>query len=138
MTRSNFTPRTATAIIIANMIGVGVFTALGYQLADIDSLFAVMMLWIIGGLAALCGALSYAELGASLPRSGVIILALLHARSRRVSGTTQTAFTAIKIVLIAAFILAAFLLSASPQDLDLAPKANDPSVMLSVPYGIPL
>jgi len=70
MTRSNFTPRTATAIIIANMIGVGVFTALGYQLADIDSLFAVMMLWIIGGLAALCGALSYAELGASLPRSG--------------------------------------------------------------------
>jgi len=70
MTRTTFTPRTATAIIIANMVGVGVFTTLGFQVAEIDSLFAVMMLWVIGGIAALCGALSYAELGASLPRSG--------------------------------------------------------------------
>ena len=70
MTRSTFTPRTATAIIIANMVGVGVFTTLGLQLVEIHSLFAVMMLWVIGGIAALCGALSYAELGASLPRSG--------------------------------------------------------------------
>lgn len=200
MKRTTFTPRTAAAIIIANMVGVGVFSALGYQLADIDSLFAIIMLWVIGGLAALCGALSYAELGASLPRSGgeytflgeayhpaagfisgwvsatigfaaptavvaiafaeyssailpgsippvaqkalacalVIILASLHARSRHVSGVTQTAFTAIKIVLITAFILAAFALTADPQPLNLIPRASDPSVMASVPYGVAL
>ena len=46
------------------------FTSLGFQLADIQSVFALMMLWIIGGVASLCGAATYAELGAALPRSG--------------------------------------------------------------------
>ncbi len=61
---------TATAVVIANMIGTGVFTSLGYQLADIRAPFVLLMLWVVGGLAALCGAMSYAELGAALPRSG--------------------------------------------------------------------
>ena len=200
MTRTTFTPRTATAIIIANMVGVGVFTTLGFQLVEIDSLFAIMMLWVIGGIAALCGALSYAELGASLPRSGgeytflgeayhpaagfvsgwvsatigfaaptaavalafakysgavlpfdigpsgskviacslVIILAGLHAISRRVSGQTQTVFTAIKLVLIAAFIVAAFMLTEMPQPLDLLPAKKDINVMTTASYGVAL
>ncbi len=61
---------TATAVVIANMIGTGVFTSLGYQLQDIRAPFVLLMLWVVGGLAALCGAMSYAELGAALPRSG--------------------------------------------------------------------
>lgn len=65
-----YTPRVATAVIIANMIGTGVFTSLGYQLAGISSGFALLMLWAIGGLTAFCGAICYAELGARLPRSG--------------------------------------------------------------------
>ncbi len=65
-----YTPRTATAIIIANMIGTGVFTSLGFQLEHIQTVFPIMMLWILGGIAALCGAASYAELGGALPRSG--------------------------------------------------------------------
>ena len=52
------------------MIGTGVFTSLGFQLLDIQSGFVLMMLWVVGGLTALCGALTYAELGAALPRSG--------------------------------------------------------------------
>ena len=52
------------------MIGTGVFTSLGFQLVEIQSAPAIIMLWLIGGLSALCGALSYAELGAALPRSG--------------------------------------------------------------------
>lgn len=52
------------------MIGTGVFTSLGFQLLEIQSGFALLTLWGVGGLAALCGALSYAELGAALPRSG--------------------------------------------------------------------
>lgn len=61
---------TAFSIVVANMVGVGVFTTLGYQVAEIKSIFALLMLWVVGGLVALCGALSYAELAATLPRSG--------------------------------------------------------------------
>ena len=65
-----FTPRTAVTVVIANMIGTGVFTSLGFQLLEIQSSFVILMLWLIGGLTALCGALTYAELGSALPRSG--------------------------------------------------------------------
>ena len=61
---------TASAIVIANIIGTGVFTSLGFQLQDIHSGFALLLLWIVGGIAALCGALCYGELSAALPRSG--------------------------------------------------------------------
>jgi APA family basic amino acid/polyamine antiporter len=68
--RNSFSPRTATAIVIANMIGTGVFTSLGYQLVDLDSGFVILMIWVLGGVVAVSGALCYAELGARLPRSG--------------------------------------------------------------------
>ena len=61
---------TATCIVVANMVGTGIFTSLGFQVGDLPTGFAIMALWAIGGLCALCGALSYAELGAALPRSG--------------------------------------------------------------------
>jgi len=52
------------------MIGTGVFTSLGFQLVDIQSIFPLLMLWVIGGVIALFGAISYSELAAALPRSG--------------------------------------------------------------------
>lgn len=58
------------ALVVANMIGTGIFTSLGFQLAAIPSPPAILLLWILGGLLALSGALSYAELAAALPRSG--------------------------------------------------------------------
>src|SRR5437879_11746935 len=61
---------TACAIVVANIIGTGVFTSLGFQLPDIHSGFVLLMLWIVGGIVALCGALCYGELSAALPRSG--------------------------------------------------------------------
>src|SRR6266542_6815499 len=61
---------TACSIVIANIIGTGIFTSLGFQLADIQSGFPLLMLWVIGGVAALCGALCYGELSAARPRSG--------------------------------------------------------------------
>lgn len=61
---------TATAIVISNMIGTGVFTSLGYQVLGLKSGFALLVLWLLGGIAALLGALCYGELGAALPRSG--------------------------------------------------------------------
>lgn len=63
-------PLTATCIVVANMVGTGIFTSLGFQVAGIPTGFAIMAIWIAGGICALCGALSYAELGAALPRSG--------------------------------------------------------------------
>jgi len=67
---SHYPPKVAAAVVIANMIGTGVFTSLGFQLVDIQSPPVILLLWIVGGISALCGALSYAELGAALPRSG--------------------------------------------------------------------
>jgi APA family basic amino acid/polyamine antiporter len=61
---------TATCIVIANMIGTGVFTSLGFQVVDIQSGFTLLFLWLIGGIFALCGALVYGELGAAMPHSG--------------------------------------------------------------------
>ena len=61
---------TATALAVADMIGIGVFTSLGFQVRGLPSPFTVLTLWTVGGLVALCGALSYAELATALPRSG--------------------------------------------------------------------
>jgi len=61
---------TCTAIVVANMVGTGVFTSLGYQVPGLPSGFVLLMLWALGAVFALCGALCYAELAASLPRSG--------------------------------------------------------------------
>ena len=52
------------------MVGTGVFTSLGFQVLGIQSNFALLMLWVVGGGIALCGAVSYAELAAAMPRSG--------------------------------------------------------------------
>ncbi|MDX1905320.1 MAG: amino acid permease [Thermonemataceae bacterium] len=61
---------TAIAIVVANMIGAGVFTSLGYQAVSTPYAFPLLALWFIGGIIALSGALSYGELASMMPRSG--------------------------------------------------------------------
>lgn len=61
---------TAVNFVIANMVGTGVFTSLGFQLPAISNLTSVLLLWVVGGIMALFGALVYGELGAAMPRSG--------------------------------------------------------------------
>lgn len=60
----------ATSVLVANMVGTGVFTSLGFQALDLHTGGALLSLWIVGGVVALCGAIAYAELGALFPRSG--------------------------------------------------------------------
>jgi APA family basic amino acid/polyamine antiporter len=65
----------AAALVVSNMIGIGVFTSLGFQIDGFsghlsNSVFPLIMLWVVGGALALCGALCYAELATALPRSG--------------------------------------------------------------------
>jgi APA family basic amino acid/polyamine antiporter len=159
----------AAAIVVANMIGSGVFTSAGFQAAySFKDPLTMMSTWLIGGVIALCGAAVYAELGSLMPRAGgeyvylreayhpavgfmsgwvslvlgfsapiaaaallfasyaaaivpalagtatvkIIACALilgmtaLHAVDTRVGGRVQTAFTVIKVLLIAGFVIA--------------------------------
>ncbi len=60
----------ATALVVANMIGTGVFTTSGFLLADLKSPWPVLAVWVVGGVLAALGALSYGALARRLPESG--------------------------------------------------------------------
>ncbi len=59
-----------TNIVVANMIGAGIFTTSGLLMQDLHHPILMLVLWLVGGLMAICGALSYGELGAAIPRAG--------------------------------------------------------------------
>ncbi|HOW84535.1 MAG TPA: amino acid permease [Candidatus Aminicenantes bacterium] len=59
-----------TNIVVANMIGAGIFTTSGLLMGDLHNPLVMLALWLVGGLVALCGALSYGELGAAFPHAG--------------------------------------------------------------------
>jgi len=178
------------------MIGTGVFTSLGFQLVEIQSAPVILALWAVGGLAALCGALSYAELGAALPRSGgeynflteiyhpiagfisgwvsatvgfaaptalaamtfgsylaavfpqlsavwlatglIVVLAVAHSRSHRSSGSTQSLFTVLKILLIVGFAGLALLFNDAAPGTRFAPVAGDGGLLFSGAFAVSL
>src|SRR5215475_15982828 len=60
----------AAAIVIANMIGVGVFTTTGFQANSLHDPMTILFAWVVGGVIALCGAAVYAELAVLMPRAG--------------------------------------------------------------------
>lgn len=62
--------QTAAAVVIANMVGSGIFTTSGFIARDTGSPSLLLVLWIAGGAIALTGALAYAELGAAMPEAG--------------------------------------------------------------------
>ncbi|WP_375435310.1 APC family permease [uncultured Hymenobacter sp.] len=186
---------TGVAIVVANMVGTGVFTSLGFQVIDIQSGFALLMLWAVGGLIALCGALSYGELAAAMPRSGgeyhflsriyhpavgflsgwvsatvgfaaptalaamalgkyaksvwpalqpewlsvgvVLAFTAVHAMSRQLGSRLQVAVTAIKVVVLVAFI-GAGLLAATPQSIPFIPTAVSWQELLSPAFAVSL
>jgi APA family basic amino acid/polyamine antiporter len=60
----------ATAIVIANMIGTGIFTTTGFLAGDLGRPSLVMGIWVVGAIIAVAGCLCYAEMGVNLPESG--------------------------------------------------------------------
>ena len=190
----------AISIVVANMIGTGVFTSLGFQLLGIQSPFAILMLWALGGAAAFSGAVAYAEMGAALKRSGgeyqflarifhpgagfvsgwisasigfaaptalaamtfaayltaaiapdagyvaksaiaialIVSLTLVHGARRRASAALQTVFTAIKVIVIAAFCFAAFFVFDDPQAIDFLPRDGDGAVIANAGFAVAL
>jgi APA family basic amino acid/polyamine antiporter len=186
---------TASSIVIANIIGTGIFTSLGFQLADIQSGFPLLMLWIIGGIAALFGALCYGELSAALPRSGgeyhflsqiyhpalgfmagfvsatvgfaapialaamafgkylqgvldfgsplflsfavVWLVALFHLKNLRVGSAFQNLSTLIKLLLVAALIVAGFFVNPK-QPISFLPTGGDTMSIFAPSFAVAL
>ena len=193
--RASVSVLVATAIVVADMIGVGVFTSLGFQVKDIPSGFSILLLWTVGGLVALCGVFSYGELSAMFPRSsgeynflsrayhpafgflagwvsatvgfaapvalaamafgeygksvfpagtplllaiGVVwLVSLVQLTGVRHSSTFQLVATILKVLLIAAFLLAGFFI-ATPQPVSFTPQAGDFAHVVSAPFAISL
>ncbi len=185
----------AAAIVVADMIGVGVFTSLGFQVKDIPSGFSILALWTVGGLVALCGVFSYGELGGMFPRSsgeynflgrayhpafgflagwvsatvgfaapvalaamafgeygksinpdapslvlavGIVwLVSIVQLFGVRHSSTFQLIATGLKLLLIAAFLIAG-LVMATPQPVSFAPGASDFAHITSAPFAIGL
>lgn len=115
MVKFRFT--TVTAVVIANMVGTGVFTSLGFQLLEIRSGFVLLMLWAVGGVAAVCGAMTYAELGAAMPRSGGeynFLARIYHPAAGFVSGWVSATIGFAAPTALAAITFAAYATSALP------------------------
>jgi basic amino acid/polyamine antiporter, APA family len=68
--QKKYTLTVGITLVIANMVGTGVFTSLGYQVGSIPSGFAILVLWAVGGVVALSGAFTYAEISTTLQKSG--------------------------------------------------------------------
>ncbi len=193
--RSTVSVVVATAIVVADMVGVGVFTSLGFQVKDLPSGFSILLLWTVGGLVALCGVFSYSELGAMFPRSSgeynflsrafhpafgflagwisatvgfaapvalaamalgeygksvvpsapplalamgaVWLVSLVQLGGLKRSAKFQLISTALKVVLIVAFLVAGFALGAA-QPVSFVPQLADFASIASAPFAIGL
>jgi APA family basic amino acid/polyamine antiporter len=60
----------AISIVVANMIGTGIFTTTGFLAADLGAPVPILIGWMLGGIIALCGALTYSELAVNIPGNG--------------------------------------------------------------------
>ena len=108
---------TCTALAMANMIGTGVFTSLGFQVQALHSPFLILLVWFLGGVVAFCGALSYAELSAALPRSGGeynFLSAIYHPAIGFMSGFVSLAVGFSAPIALSAMALGKYLAAALP------------------------
>jgi APA family basic amino acid/polyamine antiporter len=79
----------ATALVVASMIGTGVFTTSGFLLADLHNPWVVLAAWLGGGVLATLGALSYGALARRIPESGgeyIFLSRTLHPAAGYVAG----------------------------------------------------
>jgi APA family basic amino acid/polyamine antiporter len=60
----------ATALVVSNMVGTGIFTTSGFLAGDLGSPSLVLLIWVVGAICALAGAVCYSELSVNFPKSG--------------------------------------------------------------------
>lgn len=111
----------AAFLVIANTVGVGVFTTSGFALADLRSPALVLLAWLVGGVVALCGALSYGALARRIPESGgeyIFLARTVHPLAGFVAGwiSLLAGFTA--PIAVAALTLQAYLGDAIGEQID--------------------
>jgi APA family basic amino acid/polyamine antiporter len=68
--RRELTFASATALVVSNMIGTGIFTTTGFLAGDLGRPSLVVGVWLVGAVVAMAGCLAYAELGINFPHSG--------------------------------------------------------------------
>jgi basic amino acid/polyamine antiporter, APA family len=79
--QSNSLPRrlgfwTAIAVVVGDVIGSGIFRVPSAVATEVGSVPGIMLVWVLGGVITLCGALSLAELAAAMPRAGGVFVYL--------------------------------------------------------------
>jgi APA family basic amino acid/polyamine antiporter len=100
------------ALVVANMIGTGVFTSLGFQLQDVTNTWSILMLWSLGGVMAIAGAFCYAEIGSAINKSGgeyIFLSKLFHPLAGYLSGWVSLTVGFAAPVALAAMALGAYL-----------------------------
>ena len=68
-----------TAVVVGTIIGSGIFRVPATVAAEVGSPTLIMVVWVLGGVISLCGALALAELAAALPQSGGVFVYLRQA-----------------------------------------------------------
>jgi APA family basic amino acid/polyamine antiporter len=68
--RTMLRPWSAIMLIVANMVGTGIFTTTGIIAVNLPNAYLILACWLAGGLIALSGALSYTELSTRMPEAG--------------------------------------------------------------------
>lgn len=105
------------ALVVASMVGAGVFTTSGYALAAVGSPARVLLLWLVGGVVALCGAVSYGALAKALTESGgeyVFLARRVHPLAGFLAGWTSLVAGFTASMALAATALEAYLLPLLP------------------------
>lgn len=119
-----------TSLVVANMVGAGIFTTSGLLMADLGDAGLMLALWLVGGVVALCGALCYGELGAAIPRAGgevAILSELYHPAAGFLSGWVSL-FAGFSAPIAASGIgVAEYLAQAAPAVVDGLGGADSPA-----------
>lgn len=100
------------ALVVANMIGTGVFTSLGFQLQDVTNTWSILLLWSLGGVMAIAGAFCYAEIGSAINKSGgeyIFLSKLFHPLAGYLSGWVSLTVGFAAPVALAAMAMGAYL-----------------------------
>ncbi|MGB5610491.1 APC family permease [Eudoraea sp.] len=104
--------KVGAALVVANMIGTGVFTSLGFQLQDVTNTWSILILWLLGGVMALAGAFCYAEIGSTINKSGgeyIFLSKLFHPLLGYLSGWVSLTIGFAAPVALAAMAFGAYL-----------------------------
>jgi len=108
------------ALVVASMVGAGVFTTSGYALAAVGSPSRVLLLWLVGGVVALCGAVSYGALARALTESGgeyVFLARRVHPLAGFLAGWTSLVAGFTASMALAATAFEAYLLPLLPAEI---------------------